>query len=345
MVDKNRICWIDVLKGLLLVLICIGHFGNLPCWVAPIIHPTGMFYVPIFFMLSGYLLSVDGRTFQNFLHRKVQTLLIPYLFFSVVFIVLDWNTWLQPATYIQDNLYRFAVLGTGAIKASPLWFVIVLFVGDLFCFAVLRCTRRMEILLPIICVLSACAYAFCAYDVHLPWLFHLLPSVLILMLSGYLLRSIQTKLKRIKHADILMVIIVSGGVILANAYTLGDMHLNKISNYPLFYICPLSVGSGIIWFVRKTEKFCGEHVTYPLRWVATNGIVILACHVYIAIVFDAMWAKIGIGNDSLRFIAMFFVVFLTLCFVVVPVVNKYFYWFIGRKKSNGISSINLKSTN
>lgn len=45
---KIRFVWLDVLRGILLFLICIGHFNDYPLAVKFIIKPTAMYYVPMF---------------------------------------------------------------------------------------------------------------------------------------------------------------------------------------------------------------------------------------------------------------------------------------------------------
>ncbi len=208
---KDRIYWIDILKGILLIPICIGHFGNLPKWVLPFITPTSMFYVPIFFMLSGYLLTIDGRSFKDFARRKIETLFIPYVFFSIIFIVFDWNTWLHPITDLPLNLRRSFIQGIGVDKSSPLWFVMALFLGEILCYPILHKIRRVSLLVVVIFILSVCAFGLSLYMVRLPWQIHLLPSIVTFMLSGYLLRMFHHRVRDIKTVDILTVVVFLGG--------------------------------------------------------------------------------------------------------------------------------------
>lgn len=211
MTRKERIHWIDFLKGTLLILICIGHFGYLPWWISPIVSPTSMFYVPMFFMLSGYLLTVDGRYFKDFARRKTETLLVPYIFFSVVFIVLDWNSWLHPTTDLLDNLHHCFIQGIGVNKASPLWFVMALFWGELICYPILRKVKILSGLMGVMLVLSVCAFALSEYSIRLTLQIHLLPSVATFMLSGYLLRCLHNKVRHMKVTGTLTVIAFLGG--------------------------------------------------------------------------------------------------------------------------------------
>lgn len=52
----------------------MGHIPNIPCGISWVLDPTSMYYVPAFFILSGYLLNVK-RPPKDFLQNK--TFVIP----------------------------------------------------------------------------------------------------------------------------------------------------------------------------------------------------------------------------------------------------------------------------
>lgn len=121
MKGKERILWIDTLKGLLLVFICLSHFGELPDYVTLLIKPTGSFWVPFFFIFSGFLFTPVSNL-ASYIKRKSKTLLLPYLFFSVAFILIDHGTYTDAGS-LAVNLQRVFIESIGPAKASPLWFV------------------------------------------------------------------------------------------------------------------------------------------------------------------------------------------------------------------------------
>ena len=122
--STKRIIWIDIVKGCLLVFICCSHFGALPQSIALLTKPTATYWVPLFFFLSGYLFH-GNNNFSEYIQKKVRTLLLPYIAFSLIFIIIDWNTYISSVPQIKANLYSIFVAGTGSEKAPPLWFVIV----------------------------------------------------------------------------------------------------------------------------------------------------------------------------------------------------------------------------
>lgn len=109
----NRISWIDVLKGIGIILVVIGHTSKdnfMVDWLYT-------FHMPLFFALSGYLWSQSNSTssFSVFLQKRIKTLLWPFVFFRIV-LVLYW--------IVVESHFRELDLG-------PIWFLIVLFVAEI----------------------------------------------------------------------------------------------------------------------------------------------------------------------------------------------------------------------
>ena len=76
---------IDLLKGIGIFLVVIGHSGC-PDIFHRVIYG---FHMPLFFMASGYLFNTASLTKKwNFIRRKVLGLYFPYIFWSLVFLLL-----------------------------------------------------------------------------------------------------------------------------------------------------------------------------------------------------------------------------------------------------------------
>jgi fucose 4-O-acetylase-like acetyltransferase len=92
---KNvRIQYLDVAKGILIMLLLVSHFGIALEWggqndTACFVVPLGFcplfikFFMQAFFFISGYCTSFD-RTAGDFAYRQFKELVVPLLFFSVV---------------------------------------------------------------------------------------------------------------------------------------------------------------------------------------------------------------------------------------------------------------------
>lgn len=155
---KTRYPWADTLRGLLMLLIVMGH-------VAPegvLKHYAYAFHVPGFFLVSGYLFRFDEGA-GSFLRRKARTLLLPYLAFSLISIgaymllggVAAQGLAVETAPrsltgHLADMLYGSGARG-GMKWNLPLWFLPCLFATQTVTWLILRLARRTSLSPAAIC--------------------------------------------------------------------------------------------------------------------------------------------------------------------------------------------------
>lgn len=144
--------YLDVAKGIALILVIWGHAGmEVPRLGTAIIQ----FHMPLFFMASGYLFKNTQEATCNKILKKAKRLLIPYFIFSVVYLFLgavrdlllhqsvDITESFSLLFYWNDNVVR---LGT------PMWFLPVLFFTDVIYILIKKYADRYS---TIICVVLA----------------------------------------------------------------------------------------------------------------------------------------------------------------------------------------------
>ena len=81
----SRLLYIDYVRGLAMVLVIAGHvnFGHI---FSNFIH---LFHIPIFYYISGYLFNgLKQISFQSFISKKINSLIIPSLFFGICHVLL-----------------------------------------------------------------------------------------------------------------------------------------------------------------------------------------------------------------------------------------------------------------
>lgn len=71
----NRQIWIDVLKGIAIISVVIGHNMDDNAFVY-------CFHMPLFFILSGFIFSTQIK--RAYLQSSVRRLLIPYISFLII---------------------------------------------------------------------------------------------------------------------------------------------------------------------------------------------------------------------------------------------------------------------
>ena len=126
MTKRNSL--IDILKGIAMLLVIIGHsiqyangkeyFDNelfYDNWFFKIIYT---FHMPLFMLISGYLMGFSRKSFLQGLQNKIKTIVIPTVTFSILFL---WNvpfsiSFLNPLTtwfywFLWSNLICYILFG------------------------------------------------------------------------------------------------------------------------------------------------------------------------------------------------------------------------------------------
>ena len=128
---KERQNYIDIAKGIGILVVIFSHSGGQHGLMTII----GGFFIPLFFVVSGYTLSMrDGQGYGAFMVKKAKRLLVPYVFFSIGLLLLYrcfLSTDIIGAVYSRYCLYPFHednnVFFLRAGNA-PLWFLTSMFV-------------------------------------------------------------------------------------------------------------------------------------------------------------------------------------------------------------------------
>ncbi len=129
--EKKRIEYIDLMKGICIILVVLGH-TNLISWYENnwdflINCKTGR--MPLYFALSGLFFKRYGSFFE-FFRRRVRQLVIPILVFgplgAFIMFCIPWTS--HSIDYITNPVRLFASLTT--FTNTPLWFLRALFVGS-----------------------------------------------------------------------------------------------------------------------------------------------------------------------------------------------------------------------
>ncbi|MDR0898764.1 MAG: acyltransferase family protein, partial [Lactobacillaceae bacterium] len=126
--EKQRLIWIDYGKGITILFVVIAHVlkgliegnlvGDLTFSLTLLNMVIFTFIMPVFFALSGYLYRpvTNVKDFFRQIKKRAISLLIPYLIFSVLFVLLQhlsssginnlisWNSllfiFIKPITYL-----------------------------------------------------------------------------------------------------------------------------------------------------------------------------------------------------------------------------------------------------
>ena len=176
-IEKQRLLWIDILKGIGILSIIFAHTTD----------DKGVFIyaVPLFFILSGYL-HRPTEDFKSLFRKSVQRMLVPYLAFfaliSLYHVVVAENLWLSLFRHIKLLVWGGNVM---AGDFGVFWFINVLFIG-LNLFNYMEVKHFPAYIYLILFLLSNSLFF---WNINLPWNVQSLPLVLTYMFVGTVIKK------------------------------------------------------------------------------------------------------------------------------------------------------------
>lgn len=149
--QKKRITYLDMAKGVGIILMIAGHLiGSLQAidnkpYFSSVYQFIASFHMPLFFIISGILLRIteeEKKDMKQILCRKARTLLLPYASFSLIYFVINvWTCIFYPELLQFSQLWKFFIYSVTFRGVSVMWFLPALFIGEI-CF--LWCRKRLD---------------------------------------------------------------------------------------------------------------------------------------------------------------------------------------------------------
>lgn len=144
----KRLDWIDIAKGIAIILVIVGHTVPNP---SPLRHAIFSFHMPVFFILAGY--TFRPKPWRELLSGSVSRLLVPYLVLTLAWQVPTFL--MSGASLTGDVLVSgletlvFAsgvdVPGLGVAAVGMAWFLAALFTSRLLFNALVRLFDSREV--------------------------------------------------------------------------------------------------------------------------------------------------------------------------------------------------------
>lgn len=131
--SNSRVRYIDNMKGLCILAITLLHYedGLFPNWLNVFI---GSFMITGFYITNGWLHGIHNDSsninIQQFFKKRIRSLGIPYLYFSVI--ILSFDIFFYLIGHIEAQIIYRDVYKTCVLKGiGTLWFLPVIFFGEL----------------------------------------------------------------------------------------------------------------------------------------------------------------------------------------------------------------------
>lgn len=353
--QKNRVTYLDMAKGVGIVLMVTGHLiGSVQTidyktYFEPLYQWIASFHMPLFFIISGILLWIteeEKRSMRQIVLRKARTLLLPYATFSIIYIVMNIYTCIfHPELLEFSDLGKFFIYSLTFRGVSVLWFLPTLFFSEVM---LLWCKKRLtERQLTLLCCVTGLAvllispafrwedwestYGLMAFGALLQTACRSLLACSFLLVGYQSARFFQkSEKKTVGGFAAGAVLAVLGGVLCFQNGTV-DLNYMVFHNILLYMLCACASSLGIILLCKNFYQ------SRLLRFYGVNSLVIMATHMEFKVMMHSIMFAYWLNQYVSR--AKEYVLFFTMAVcitlletVIIYIYDHYLYFLIGKKK-------------
>ncbi len=278
--NKKREIWLDILKGIAILLVIIGHGPTISNRLYEFIWA---FHMPLFFLISGY--TFKKKEEKKFIKDKAKRLLIPYYFTCILLIasniiyniyyksfsfnrlLLILKRWIWAGIYGSCWSYNnpFKIYDIGAI-----WFLCTLFAALLLFNFIMNTKEEYQ---PFIIVILVYIGLSLNQFFWLPFNFASACTSTLLLYVGYLSKKFDILNNKSLILKLLLFIISAVCIYNKSMVIIG----NNTYSYGVFSILgAIAISYWIAKFSKQLEKT--KYVSKFLSYLGRNTLVILCFH-------------------------------------------------------------------
>lgn len=332
---KERIEWIDILKGISIIMVVIGHIDYCPMFLNYFFDP---FFLTAFLFCYGYTFN-SSISLKEFSKKRIKTLLIPLIFFSLLIILTRYIFTLSEHNGLIIDLKQMLLQIRG--QGDDLWFIALMFIASFPFYFISKLVKNRKVYIPILVLCFCSSYI---YDrvcgIALPWHLQIVGSAILYMGIGYYCNKwkVQLNIKRDIKGSIFVVLatiiyIVSIFInisILKNTSFTFYSYSNNIVMYIIITVLGLIMSISVAKYISKSNI---------LSFFGKNTLLIFALHgkierVLIVLTNSILSKEVLEVNNSLNnFVVTISITIITLVILIIPIkiINKYFPFLLGRK--------------
>ena len=332
MAQTNRISHIDVFRGLLMLLVVLGHsIGNTN---DPVNKTILSFHMPAFYILSGMCFHQKQATTMEVLKKKARGLIWPYISLSAIGVLLYWLLLAGTNKDLGVNVAQ-SIIGIvwndgqfGRIVTGGFWFVYDLIWITFIHILTRQVDSKIRFLVTTISLVSLYLLKAEFY----------LSTELLRISAGYLFFQVGVAFTRICNSLKMFKFEYGGGKqyllcsTILMAVTIGIsrsndailMYDNRYGKLPMFILTSL-VGTTSIYLLAKaiqSNKF--------IEFVGRNTLPILQMHFFVLMTTHVALHKVlpEIENYSFPFYLLHFAIAVLSCCCYSWMISKYFPWLL-----------------
>ncbi|MBQ9820634.1 MAG: acyltransferase [Muribaculaceae bacterium] len=260
MAQPQRIAYIDFMKCLCIMLIVMYHidheFFN---YLAPNLNNAlQAFRLPMYYFISGIFFKLYGG-FADFTRRKVNNILVPFVFFVVLafglrlvefgarYLIGAQPIDINPSILIEPFYMRSWLL------TSPLWFLLSLFWVNIIFYALQRLIKPLWGLLLATVAISAVGYWLGTHKVELPLMLDTSMVALPYFVLGWGMKRLGVlEPSRYDKWGVLVLAAVALPIYYLSDYM--NLHLQVLPAYWKLYVLPFVAILSLFWACKPLPR-------------------------------------------------------------------------------------------
>lgn len=255
----KRLDWIDIAKGIAIILVIVGHTVPNP---SPLRHAIFSFHMPVFFILAGY--TFRPKPWRELVSGSVSRLLVPYVILALAWQILSFLMSGAPLTggTLAGGLETLVfasgvdVPGLGVAAVGMAWFLAALFTSRLLFNALMRLFDSHEVGVVwqgVVCaVIASCGLSVSRFlGIYLPLDLDLSCYIVLLMWAGYTVR--QRGLEPSVSKPLMFIGVGVAWLVLAALSGL-ELSSRRVDGFIIATIAALAGSYCVCWVSMAVEK-------------------------------------------------------------------------------------------
>lgn len=331
MTPKQRIDYIDLAKGLCILLVISNHI-DLGEFLYKNEHVSSFFFsfrMPLYYMLSGLFLSIKDNNYFDFVQKKINRLIVPFVFFVTI---TNIYSFIKHTITHSDFIYSSPLLflfreNSYGLMNNPLWFLFSLFTTYMLYAALHYLFHGKKTYIYAGTVLCGCiGYFLGKMHINIPFYLDTSLTCLPFVTMGSIIRNetnlLYGKMSKsfcIGSAAILFLITFFLCGDTGSIFTLNSYDCNILS----LFVTGILGSTSILLICKAINKLL------IISYMGRYSIIVLGVHDIFRIEFGALIREYITNVIIYEFILMFIVVVLSL--LSIYILKRFFPCFVAQK--------------
>lgn len=321
--NKERLDYIDILKGIGILFVIFSHSGAEKWFMSKM----GDFFVPLFFVASGYTFKQRNEPFLPLFKKKAKRLLKPYFFFSLLMLLLYKRFYILDVVgvfysryciYPYHSVNNIFLMGGGN---PPLWFLTSMLTAFLAFYLLVKFEAWTKwLLIAFVLFTFSCQYL----PILLPWSLDTACLTGSFMYAGFLLRKGGVIIDR-QMPFYLFVSIAFVAICLVNGSD--NLSVREYGRCFLLYFMGSVLGTIVLLWVSKLLD--NTFLRGFLISLGRHSLVIFCIQMFLLRICHQVHGMLCLPTEGLAFYPISFIKILLVAIsglYISIVMNKYMSW-------------------